>query len=144
MQLTWSQGLFGAQRQLQLNSWNSLSNFNQLTSCKLVGLFPFSDRFINSQTFILSTAVNDIRKLISHRANFHVRVKLQVSRHRATFPFCPSPSSMSAPPHFLLLLLCVLSPLLSGHKGQQRGVSAVRSLSLWCQAYLHVQTALIE
>lgn len=142
MHLTWSQGLFRAQWQLQLNSWN----FNQLTLCKLVGLFPlfFAGRFINSQTFILSMAVNDIRKLISHRANFHVRVKLQVSRHRATFSFCLSPSSMAAPPHFLLPVLCMLSPLLSGHKGQPRGTSSVQSLSLWCQAYLHLQTALIE
>lgn len=139
MHITWSQGLFWAQRQLQLNSWGRLSNFNQLISCKLVGLFPFfSGRFINSQTFILSMAVNDIRKLISHGANFHVRVKLQVSRHRATFSFCPSPSSMVAPPHFLLPVLCMLSPLQSGHKGQRRGVSAVQSLSLWCQAYLHL------
>lgn len=100
--LPWSEGLFRAQRQLQLNSWNSFCNFNQLTSCKPVGLFAFSGGFINSQTFILSMAVNDIRKLISYRANFHVRAKLQVSRHRATFSFCPSASSMAAPPRFLL------------------------------------------
>lgn len=108
--LPWSEGLFGAQKQLQLSSCNSFCYFNRLTSCKLVGLFAFSGGLINSQTFVLSMAVNDIRKLISYRANFHVRVKLQVSQHRATFSFCPSPSSTAAPPHILLPVLCNTLP----------------------------------
>lgn len=68
--------------------WISLSTLANLQS-----FFCFSGKFINLFTFILSMAASDIRKLISYRANFHVKVKLQVSWYRTKLSFCPSSSS---------------------------------------------------